>query len=122
MKSPKEFSEQRRLVKYLTSLKLRFSALPLDTWTGSFSIMAKNRAGGVRKGVPDIVVVIEPWQSKNFEGALLFIEMKRVTGGRLSPEQKEWIDSLNLVSNVYARCCKGFVEAKCFVDEFFAAV
>jgi VRR-NUC domain. len=44
---------------------------------------------GVKSGVPDLFlpVAIAPYHG-------LFIEMKRRTGGKLSPNQKQWINAL----------------------------
>ena len=44
---------------------------------------------GVRPGVPDLFV-----PARN-----LWIEMKRATGGKLSPEQKDWIEYLNAIGH-----------------------
>jgi len=45
------------------------------------------KAEGVRSGVPDLLV--PAWG--------LWIEMKRSKGGRLSPEQKDWIEYLQSI-------------------------
>ena len=47
---------------------------------------------GVSKGFPDLIV-LERNKSNTHE--VLFIEMKRVKGGTLQPEQKEWIAKLD---------------------------
>lgn len=44
------------------------------------AVAAKMKATGVVKGVPDLFV--PAWR--------LWIEMKRIKGGSLSPEQKDW--------------------------------
>lgn len=48
------------------------------------SVAKKMKAEGVKAGVPDLFV--PHW--------LLWIEMKRTKGGRLSAEQSEWIEYL----------------------------
>lgn len=51
------------------------------------AVAAKMKATGVASGVPDLFV--PEWR--------LWIEMKRVKGGSLSPEQKDWIEYLDRV-------------------------
>lgn len=49
---------------------------------------AKNlKLEGVRKGVPDLFI----------PEILTWVEMKRQKGGRLSPDQKEWIEYLESI-------------------------
>lgn len=50
----------------------------------SLSVAKRLKAEGVTRGVPDLYVPM--WN--------LWIEMKRKSGGRLSPEQKQMIDYL----------------------------
>jgi hypothetical protein len=50
-------------------------------------------------------------------GRALFIEMKRVKGGRLSAEQREWIDALQ-ARGFEAVVCAGFAEAKKEVEKY----
>ena len=59
---------------------------------------------GMKKGVPDICL---PVRRRNY-GAL-YIELK-TPKGRLSKEQKEWIDLLNRTGNL-AVVCRCFEEA-----------
>ena len=40
----------------------------------------------------------------------LYIELKAIRGGRLSPEQVEWLDALTR-QGYMAACCKGWEEA-----------
>ena len=55
----------------------------------SISVAKKLKAEGVKAGVPDLY--IPEWH--------LWIEMKRVSGGRLSPEQVEWIAYLKRIGD-----------------------
>lgn len=63
------------------------------------------KSEGVVKGVPDLF--IPEWN--------LWIEMKRATGGVLSPEQKDWIAYLESIGH---RCIvgRGFEDAKLKLD------
>lgn len=47
---------------------------------------------GLSKGFPDLII-LEKNKSKSHE--VLFIEMKRQKGGRLLPEQEEWLQKLD---------------------------
>ena len=111
--SPLEIHECIALVEYLEILQsqkkiLEFSHTANETYTKSWSQKRKNTQMGVKKGLPDYVVVTTK--------TLLFIEMKRVKGGVISPEQKSWIESLNSVG-VVAQICAGFEEAKKIIDK-----
>lgn len=61
---------------------------------------------GVSKGVPDLY--IPAWH--------LWIEMKRTKGGRLSPEQKEWIEYLESIGDTVI-IGKGWEDARKKVQE-----
>lgn len=47
---------------------------------------------GLSKGFPDLII-LEKNKSKTHE--VLFVEMKRQKGGKLKPEQEEWIQKLD---------------------------
>lgn len=76
----------------------------------------KNKASGLRKGLPDMFIFISAAKSKTGLPILACIELKRIKGGVTNPEQKEWIESLDSVSGISAVVAKGFDEAKKFVD------
>ena len=63
------------------------------------------RAMGVKPGVPDLFL---PVPRSGFHG--LFIELKRTKGGRLSPEQEEWLYAL-VEKGYMARICLGWEDA-----------
>jgi hypothetical protein len=72
----------------------------------------KLKAMGVKPGVPDLFL---PVPGRKCYG--LFIEMKRVKGGTLSENQKEWISALNL--QVYiAVVCHGADEAIAVIKSY----
>lgn len=63
------------------------------------------RAEGVKAGVPDICL---PAARGGYHG--LYIELKRVKGGRVSPAQQGWIAALR--DQGYCACvCKGWDDA-----------
>ena len=68
-------------------------------------LILKTKAQGVRKGYPDINL---PVRNKEYTG--LYIELKRIKGGRLSQEQKEWKEHLNSQGYLCVTC-KGHIEA-----------
>ena len=63
------------------------------------------RAMGVKAGVPDLFL---PVARGTWHG--LFIEMKRRKGGRVSPEQEDWMQAL-VFQGYAAIVCHGMEEA-----------
>lgn len=92
---PSEYEEQAGVVDWLELQDLRFTAIPNSTWSPSHAAHRRNRVSGLRRGFPDMIVLIPPHRSRDGAGHLLVIEMKKGKGGVLSPEQREWIASLN---------------------------
>lgn len=77
---------------------------------------ARLKLEGVRAGVPDLFLPV-PAGGKHG----LFIEMKREKGGRLSPEQKDWLAFLQ--SQGYeSRCCAGMGEAMAVVFAYLYTI
>lgn len=116
---PTEAEEQIAFVEWLERKGLKFSAIPNSTFTGGYAggnkfknwgTVKKLHNMGLRKGLPDMVVVIP-------KVALVFIEMKRKKLSKTYPEQKEWIDALNSVENVGAYICKGADEAISIINQ-----
>ncbi len=69
---------------------------------------------GVAKGFPDIFIAVA---AGGFHGC--FLELKRIKGGVISPEQQNWVDYLNK-AGYKAAICRGFEEAKACVLEYLA--
>jgi hypothetical protein len=107
-----EFEEQCDLVTYLELKHLKFSKVAQETYTTNWGVTTNNRKSGLRKGVPDMIIII-PKGKKNL---LLFIEMKKVKGSSVSIEQLEWQKELNKCPGVRAEICYGFEEAKKVID------
>lgn len=70
------------------------------------------RAEGVKAGVPDLFlpVAISPWHG-------CFVEMKRRKGGRVSSEQRQWIDALR-EQGYYAAVAYGAEDAIAIIKQY----
>lgn len=97
------------LAEYLRLKSYPFCHINNEVYTKSWRQKHKIQAMGSAKGFPDYLVIVN--------GRLIAIEMKRLRGGRTSPEQQQWIDRLNAI-DVPARVCNGFLEAKDFINEY----
>ena len=102
---PLEREEQIVFVNWLEEQKaegkiFQFTSIPNSTYTTSWNQKSENFKMGLRRGLPDMLVVPAT-------GCILFVEMKRLSGSTTSPEQKEWIDTINLCGNCEARICRG---------------
>lgn len=81
----------------------RIFSIPNGGSRSAMSGMAM-KAEGLTKGVPDLFV----------PSLKLFIELKLVKGGKLSPEQVDWLDYLNSMGYTAVRC-NGSEEAKIII-------
>jgi hypothetical protein len=72
----------------------------------------KHKAAGAKKGIPDLFL---PVPIGGFHG--LYIEMKKLKGGTVSPEQKVWI-SLLKQQGYEAIVCSGADEAKQLIENY----
>ncbi len=62
---------------------------------------ARLKAAGVKSGVPDLCL---PVPRKGYHG--LYIELKRIKGGRTSPDQDKWVDGLT-DNGYFCEVCRG---------------
>lgn len=107
---PSEDHESVAFVGWLELLiasgaQIKFSHLPLETPCTPIQAKRLQRMG-VRRGVPDYLLIIN--------GRLVFIELKRLTGGVVSGPQKSWLAAFEL-AGVQAFVCNGAREAKAVV-------
>lgn len=112
-----EYEDQCALVEYLEVLKAQgkivlFTALPNNLWTKSWQQKAKQKKEGLRKGFPDLCIIIRKTDEENI---LLFLELKREKRSQTSPEQIQWNQELKKTKNK-AIIAKGFYEAKSVID------
>ena len=80
----------------------KFTHIPNETPTSAIQAKRLQRMG-VRRGVPDYMLVIKH--------KLVFIELKRSKGGKVSVHQQQWLDALS-AAGVSAYVCCGAAEAK----------
>jgi len=73
---------------------------------------AQLKAEGVKKGVPDLFLMAP---RGGYHG--LAIELKRKGGGRVSPEQKDWIERLN-AQGYRATVCFGWNDARQTIEAY----
>jgi hypothetical protein len=105
---PSEDREQMLLVQWFrrTYPGVRIFAIPNGGHRHP-AVAAKLKATGASAGVPDLF--IPAWK--------LWIEMKRVKGGSVSAEQKDWIKYLEEVGYC-VKVCKGAEAAKVQIQAF----
>lgn len=105
LKTPSEAEEQIKFVVWLKKQGIRVAA---SANGGSRNLLEalKFKNMGVSPGFPDLFI---PAPCGGYTG--LFIEMKRTKGGKVSPEQQEWLTYLRGV-NYYCSVAYGFEEAK----------
>jgi hypothetical protein len=108
-KCPTEYEEQVALVNWLEAKGYLFSKVAQDTWTPSWGQKHRNRRSGLRKGVPDLMIVLP-------NRLLCFIELKRKTNYKIDDEQLKWIAALNQIPSVRAAICKGMDDAVYFIS------
>ena len=77
----------------------------------------KMKKMGTSKGFPDLLLFIPVYGTTGDIDAyqMCAIEMKRKTGGRVTPEQKDWLEILQ-AAGVMCAVCKGADEAIAFVE------
>jgi len=115
---PSEHEEQAVLIYWasvmaknqIPELKLLF-AIPNGGLRDKV-VAAKLQAEGVKPGVPDLML---PVARHGFHG--LYIEMKRISGGRVSDEQKFWHAAL-IGQGYCVVVCEGAVEAMAAINNY----
>jgi len=114
---PTEHAEQSRLIRWAryrsaTLPELRMLVSIPNGGLRSKTTGALIKAEGARAGFPDLGLLVQ----RHGYGAL-FIEMKRVKGGRVKPEQKEWHDRLQ-AQGYRVEVCYGAGEAMNIIENY----
>lgn len=108
-----EDQEQEALCAWMTLKKIKFFAIP-NGGSRHVAEAVKLKRCGVKRGVPDLCI---PIPSGSYHG--LFLELKRVSGGKVTAEQVDWLQFLRL-QGYYAEIAYGFDEAKQIVTDYLA--
>lgn len=106
---PTEDQECYLLAEWLRAKKVRFNHVANERWT-TIQYKMKLKRLGVSSGFPDYIIFVPK--------GLIFIEMKRTKGGKVSDSQKEWIKYLNDKPGCVANVCLGFEEAKKLIEKY----
>lgn len=114
---PTESQEQRKLFGWAERMSYFHPELKMMFHVPNGGGRSKAEAGrfkaeGVKAGVPDIFL---PVPSHGMHG--LFIELKKIKGGRVSPEQKQWIEDLTM-QGYAAIVCHGAAEAEEMICDY----
>lgn len=117
MPVPLEAQEQKALFEWAAYSLLKYPELALMYAIPNGGSRDRREAHnlrmqGVKAGVPDICL---PVPRGGFNG--MFIELKRRSGGRLSNEQKIWLELLRR-QGYNAVCCKGMDEAVRTIEHY----
>ena len=110
VKVPSEHNEQVWLFEWAKAMKAQYPALGLmfaipNGGKRHIGTARKLKAEGVKAGVPDIFL---PHAAGDWLG--LFLELKRLKGGKMSETQQNWTRKLR-EAGYRVETCKGWVEA-----------
>lgn len=119
MASP-EHDEQVALIEWAGMQRINgrpivdfLAAIPNGGKRNSFEAYRLKRAG-VKAGVSDLILA---YPVAHYHG--MWIEMKARDNGRLTPEQRDWIDLMQSVG-YHAGCYRGFDEARVAIERYLA--
>lgn len=110
---PTEDQEQIMLATWLAKQGIRFYAVPNGGHRNMLEALKFKRMG-VSAGIPDLCI---PIPSGTYHG--LYIELKRVKGGKVSAYQSDWLLFLR-EKGYYAEVAHGFDEAREMVLHYFS--
>jgi hypothetical protein len=108
---PTEEQDQIKLATWMTLKGIRFYAIANGGFRKPMEAIRLKRQG-VQAGVPDLCI---PMPRGGFNG--MYLELKRVTGGRLSDNQIYWLEYLRS-QGYFADCAYGFDEAKNMITNY----
>jgi len=104
---PSEEDEQKAVAMYLDTLGVLWCHVP-NGGARHKIVGAKLKGQGVKRGVPDIIIFTPPPFDLRKRGAV--IELKNRNGGKVSTEQRAWLEELEKLGWLVA-ICKGADEA-----------
>ncbi len=118
-----EFVEQCQLADWL------HAQYPNLLWTASAGGMRtsigtarKMKRMGYSKGTPDIFIaeprrILKGERDNIYVSHGLFVELKKERGGRVSPDQRRWLNELRIRGYI-AEVAHGFNEAKIIIQKY----
>lgn len=112
VKAPTEQQEQFVAHAWLTKKNVIHHHSPNGGYRNPIEA-AKFKRLGTSAGFPDLFI---PYPRKGYHG--LFIELKRVSGGKLSPEQVKWGEFLQRQGYAWYEA-KGFADVEKIVKDYF---
>jgi hypothetical protein len=98
---PTEEQEQRAVAQFLDLIGVVWFH-PANGGMRNKIVAAKLKGQGVKAGVPDIIILSPPPANPKAKGVA--IELKRLKGGSLSPEQRRWLVDMDDLGWVAQRC------------------
>ncbi|RLE52078.1 MAG: hypothetical protein DRJ26_05090 [Candidatus Methanomethylicota archaeon] len=104
MSDPTEQQEQVAVIGWLKANNVSFFAPPSSFFSSAkkdkrfFGMIGKLKSAGWSKGFPDLIIFLN--------GRTVFIEMKTLNTGVVSPAQKAWLEKLRSLGHD-AYICKG---------------
>ena len=116
---PSEDYEQMALIDWCNLLARRFPDLSLlyaipNAGNRHINFAVKQKKMGLQAGVPDLHL---PIARHGYHS--LYIEMKRIRGGQLSPDQKAWVKVLRYEGH-RVEITKGWGEASAVIIDYLA--
>lgn len=99
---PTEQQEAETFVAYLELKGYMFHHGNDNMYSTSWGQRMKMKRAGFRKGFPDFIIIVK--------NKLVFIELKRVKGGVVSDEQRQWLEAL-IETGAWAKICYGAGDA-----------
>jgi hypothetical protein len=121
---PSEHQEQAAVVEWLRAHGIDFFSVPngaslAGDSRGRARQMAKLKAEGLTPGVPDLIITTPRWRSDGAHVVVTAIEMKRRRGGKVSKEQRAWIDKHEKLLGWCVVVCHGAEDAIDFLRRVF---
>jgi predicted alpha/beta-fold hydrolase len=113
----KETFEQRQVINWARAYSTRYPALRALVAIPNQHAVARwgaARVEGAQSGFPDMIL---PVVSPSGEYHALAIELKRVKGGVVSPEQQAWLDHLT-EQGWLAVVCRGASETIATIEKY----
>ena len=117
---PTEGEEQATLLSWAETQSGRLPELRLLFHIPNGGGRSKREAGrfkaeGVKAGVPDLCLPVPRGGSHG-----LYIELKRLKGGKVSKEQAAWLDALR-EQGYAASVCRGWQEAAAVIEAYLGS-